>query len=226
MPRSFDIAVIVRGNYLVEPPGAPGARGLLVGFHGYAETAERHLEELRRLALSPPWRLCAVQALHPFYRNRGAEVVASWMTRFDRERAIASNLRYVGDVVAALRSEYPDDGPLAFAGFSQGAAMAYRAAQRAGHACAAVVALGGDVPPDVVQCGLDGFPPVLIGRGSGDEWYTEDALSRDVDGLERAGVRVEVCRFEGGHEWSPAFREAAARFLVSLVEPPADAAPG
>jgi len=219
LTQEFQIAAAVHGHYLVEPADAAGSGPLplLVGFHGYAETAARHLEDLRGLSLSPPWIRCAVQGLHTFYRNRGAEVVASWMTRFDRDQAIADNLRYVGDVVAAVRRDFPDDGRLAYAGFSQGAAMAYRAAQRAGHACAAVVVLGGDLPPDVVDYGLDGFPPVLIGRGSEDGWYTEDELSRDLDALERAGVRVEACRFDGGHEWSPSFREAAARFLGSAA---------
>ena len=34
--------------------------------------------------------------------------------------------------------------------------------------------------------------------------------------LERKGVAVEVCRFDGGHEWSDAFYRAAGELLAAL----------
>jgi predicted esterase len=215
--RIHQIAVTTHGHYLVEPsepaPGLP----LLVGFHGYAETAELHMERLRAIPLARPWRLCAVQGLHSFYRKRGAEVVASWMTRFDRELMIQDNLRYVGQVVGALREEFGSESPLVYAGFSQGAAMAYRAAQRAGHRCQGVLVLGGDLPPDVAAGELSSLPRVLIGRGARDEWYSEEKLRLDLERLEAAGVAVEACRFDAGHEWSADFVRAAGELLDAIA---------
>src|ERR1700740_2320699 len=98
------IVTRVHGHYLLELPPAPA--GCLVGFHGYGETAERHLAELRRIPGAAGWALCAVQALHPFY-NRQGEVIASWMTRFNRDQAIADNIGYVAGVVAEVRRELP-----------------------------------------------------------------------------------------------------------------------
>ena len=63
----------------------------------------------------------------------------------DRELAIDDNRAYVRSVVA----QFPAPAQLVFLGFSQGAAMAYRAA--AGSNATGVIALGGDVPPDVVE---------------------------------------------------------------------------
>jgi predicted esterase len=163
-----------------------------------------------------PWRLCAIQALHPFYNRKSLEVVASWMTRLDRESAIADNTRYVAEVVSALKRDFPTRQPVVYAGFSQGAAMAYRAAAGAGHRCQAVVALGGDVPPELSERDLTELPRVLIGRGSDDPWYTEEKLEGDLGLLRRKGVKVEVCRFTGGHEWSEDFFLAAGRLLDSL----------
>ena len=96
------IVTSVHGTYLLEVPPSPA--GCLVGFHGYGENAERHLAELRRIPGAAGWALCAVQALHPFY-NRQGEVIASWMTRFNREEAIADNIAFVGGVVAEVRRE-------------------------------------------------------------------------------------------------------------------------
>src|SRR5215212_4318596 len=84
------------GRYLLVP-GDPGR--FLVGFHGYAENADRHLAELRRIPGAERWTVVAIQALHRFYNTRTQEVVASWMTRQDRELAMADNREYVGKVL-------------------------------------------------------------------------------------------------------------------------------
>jgi len=126
------IATTIHGRYLVAPPATPGTGPppLLVGFHGYSEPVALQFERQRALPGTSEWAHVAVQGLHRFYRGRDEQVVASWMTRQDREDAIADNLRYVGAVVAEVRGEL-GVGPLVFAGFSQGAAMAFRAAAAA-----------------------------------------------------------------------------------------------
>ena len=121
------IATLVHGTYLVELPEPLAGAPLLVGFHGYGENAAIHLAELARIPGASRFLLCSVQGLHPFY-NKAGEVVASWMTRHDRERAIEDNVRYVAAVVTRLQRDYPVGERLVFAGFSQGSAMAYRAA--------------------------------------------------------------------------------------------------
>ncbi len=217
------IEAVTHGRFLVSVPAsgpAPGARGshpLLVGFHGYGENAERHLEQLRRIPGTAAWLVVSVQGLHRFYASRTEEVVASWMTRQDREQAIADNVAYVDRVVGAIAHEHAI-GRLVFAGFSQGVAMAFRATVRGAWRAHAVIALGGDIPPDVRELPACRFSPALIGRGTRDTWYTDDKLKADVGLLESKGVHVDTIAFEGGHEWTDQFREAAARFLSSLAD--------
>jgi predicted esterase len=131
------------------------------------------------------------------------------MTRDDRELAIADNIDYVGRVLEQIRVEYDTRPPLVFSGFSQGGAMAYRAAAAA--PAAGVIVLAADVPPDVATGAR--LPPVLIGRGTGDPFYTEPKAVADIEALTRMGATFEMCVFDGAHEWSDPFREAAARFL-------------
>jgi predicted esterase len=214
--ESRQIETLVHGHYLLEVPPEPA--GCLVGFHGYGENAGRHMAELRRIPGAAGWALCAVQALHPFY-NRQGEVIASWMTRFDREKAIADNIAYVASVVAEVRRELPATACLVYLGFSQGAAMAYRAAASCGHACHGVIVLGGDVPPELAETDLSGFPPVLLGRGSSEEWYDAAKMEHDVELLQAKGVDIRPLIFDGGHEWTDQFRAAAARFLLDSRRP-------
>jgi predicted esterase len=195
----------VHGRYLYEDRGA---ERLLVGFHGYAEDAQIQFDALHTIPGVERWSVVAVQALHPFYTRTG-NVVASWMTSLDRELAMADNLAYVKKVLAAL----PGARTLVFAGFSQGASMAARAA--ADNPCAGLIMLGGDVPPDVKHPGVH-LPPVLLGRGTRDDWYTEEKLAADAAFLETV-TRVRKCVFEGGHEWSDEYRRAAGEFLGELA---------
>jgi len=203
----------ITGRYLVEPAAAAGAP-LLVGFHGYGQKAEELLEDLRRIPGAEAWTLVAVQALHRFYRSKTGEVVGSWMTRMDRDQAIADNVIYVGRVLAEMRGQQ-GGGKLVFAGFSQGAAMVWRAAARCGP-CHGLVVLGGDLPADVSGGGSPDLPPVLLGRGTEDEFYTAAQLARDLAALEAMGREVEVVRFAGGHEWGSGFLEATGRFLERI----------
>jgi predicted esterase len=214
--ESRQITTPVHGHYLLEVPAEPV--GCLVGFHGYGESAQRHLAELRRIPGAASWALCAIQALHPFY-NRYGEVIASWMTRFDREHAIDDNVGYVAKVVSEVRRELPAGTCLVYLGFSQGAAMAYRAAAGCGHPCQGVIVLGGDVPPEIADRDLSGFPPVLLGRGSSEEWYDAAKMEHDVELLRAKGVEIQPLIFDGGHEWSDPFRAAAGRFLLDIRRP-------
>ncbi len=195
------------GRYLVEP-AADLKAPILVGFHGYGQNAEVLLEELRRIPGIARWALVSVQALHRFYNTRTQAVGGSWMTSLDRDQAIQDNLAYVGRVLAELRAER---GPshLVFAGFSQGAAMAWRAA--AHFPCEGLIVLGGDLPKDVAQAPV--LPPILLGRGERDTYYTAAQLAQDLRHLEGRGLQVQAVTFDGGHEWGLPFLEASGTFL-------------
>lgn len=212
------LATLIHGRYLLESPAQPTGAPLLVGFHGYGENAERHLEELRRIPGASRWVLCAVQALHPFY-NRAGDVIASWMTRQDREQAIEDNVRYVASVVARIKRELPVSERLVYLGFSQGAAMAYRAAACSGQPCQGVIVLGGDLPPELERRDLTGFPPVLLGRGTSEEWYDAAKMEHDVELLRARKIDVRPLIFQGGHEWTDEFRAAAGQFLGEVAVP-------
>jgi predicted esterase len=206
------LATPTHGHYLIAAPAGDASGPLLVGFHGYGQSAEQHLGDLRRLPGLDGALLVSVQALHLFYA-RSQDVVGSWMTRQGRELAIEDNVRYVASVVERVRAEFPRAGRLAYLGFSQGASMAYRAAAFAGHACHALVALGGDLPPDVAHDANAPLPPVLIGRGRHDSWFTREKVELDLRRLSQRGLNVRLAEFEGGHEWRASFEAEAAAFL-------------
>jgi predicted esterase len=204
----------MHGRYLIDIPEL--SRATLVGFHGYKENAAIQMDVLRRIAGNRPLGLISIQGLHRFY-SKGGEVVASWMTKEDREHAIADNLDYVGRVLTTIADEFGITRPLVYLGFSQGVAMAFRTAAFVQRPCDGVIALASNVPPDVAPV-AGTLPRTLLGRGDRDELYPAAQAMKDLGVLKAAGVGVEQQIFTGGHQWTPAFIEISSRFIDKLLK--------
>jgi predicted esterase len=211
--RTKVVSTRTHGRYLIDI--ADNSRGTLVGFHGYKEHAASQMEVLRRIAGSRRLGLVSIQGLHRFYSS-GGTVVASWMTKEDREHAIADNVEYVGRVLTAVAGEFSLTRPLIYVGFSQGVAMAFRAAAFVQRPSDAVIALASDVPPDVAPIAAT-LPRVLHGRGDQDALYSARQAAMDLDLLTTAGVGVQSCVFSGGHAWTPAFIDRCGQFIDELL---------
>jgi predicted esterase len=213
-PTEQTIAATIHGRYLVEPAAVHGAP-LLAGFHGYGEPAAIHLARLRAIPGAELWTAVSIQGLHRFYQRRTGDVVASWMTSQDRELAIGDNRAYVASAIAAEWRAHGCAHGVLFAGFSQGVAMAFRAVTAISQPVLGVVAVGGDVPPELDSENLRAVGHVLLMRGVGDPFYSQDKWQEDQRRLRDAGVEVVDIEFDGGHEWSAPVVDAAAKFLES-----------
>lgn len=211
LPRVLNIDTVTHGRVLVRDALSAPARGLFVVFHGYAQSAEITMADLEGIDALGAWTVVSVQGLHRFYTRGDERVVASWMTRQDRELAIADNVAYVDRAIDAVAGH--TSPRVVFAGFSQGVAMAWRAAMHGRRRAAGLVTLAGDIPPDVDPIGA---PPVLIGAGLRDTWFTPAKRSLDVARLVAAGVHHEIVAFDGAHEWTDEFRRAVSRWIDRL----------
>jgi predicted esterase len=207
------IQTTTHGRYLVHAPADAGPAPVLVGFHGYGEDAERQLNRLREIPGSNRWLLVSIQALHRFYDRQSNAVVASWMTRQNRELAIADNHGYVSATLRAVAEKWPTEPRVVFAGFSQGVSMAFRAAAGSSALVSGVVAVGGDIPPEIGPSALGRLPAALVCRGTRDPVYGADTFETDLRRLQASGVSVQRCEFDGAHEWSRLVSDAASGFL-------------
>ena len=206
----------VHGRYLVVPARTDAPVGWLVGFHGYAQSAAEFLPGLVRAVPAGDWLVTAVQALHPFY-TKGGGIVANWMTREDRELAIADNIGYTDAVCDALEREFGGPRHLVFAGFSQGVAMAYRAALQGRRRADALFTVGSDTPPELHHGGRQPWPLVVSLTGARDEFYTEARLESDAAVVRAAGGDVRTHVFEGGHAWEEPVVDSLARLLTEVA---------
>ncbi len=213
-PELLHVATTVHGRILTDTP-ADRPQALMLGFHGYGETAEEQLERLQRTRGDQPWSLASIQALHPFYRRSDRAVVASWMTRVDRELAIADNTAYVEAAWRQVIAAHGLEGvPVVLAGFSQGVAMACRAARRV--PAVALVITGSDVPAELSDLGRP-LPPALLVRGRSDEAYSMPVWRRDQSFLRELGGEVEALELDGGHEWTDELADRARAFIRAQI---------
>lgn len=223
------VPATVHGRVLIEPDeGTAVFSDVLAGFHGYAQTAADMMQELNRIPGARDWTRISIQALNRFYIRGDAQVVANWMTREDRDQAIADNIAYVDSAIAHVSTsapvhstgarEHQSTGALVCVGFSQGAAMAYRAAMSGARPAAGIIALAGDIPPELKTDAptRHPWPKVLIGVGKTEQWYSGAKLDADLAFLAARGIDHSVVRFEGGHEWTEEFRNAAGTFLAAF----------
>jgi predicted esterase len=210
------IPALTHGVILVREARAAASRGLLIGFHGYLETAAIQMERLAAIPGSALWTLVSIEGLHRVYRGRSQDVVASWMTREDREVAIADNLAYV----AAALDEVPHDRStrVVYAGFSQGVAMAFRAGLLGRDRAHGIIAVGGDVPPELLADSRLRCPPVCLARGARDEWLTQAKFDADLAALTAHGAQLWPLLHDGAHEWNAEVATAAGEFLERLAK--------
>ncbi len=212
-PIDRTIQTTTHGRYLV----APGSNGapILAGFHGYAEAAAVHFDRMHAIPGANLWTIISIQGLHRFYQRRTNEVVASWMTREDRELAIADNRAYVAATIDAEAGIHGSESGVVLAGFSQGVAMAFRAATAVRQPILGVISVGGDVPPELTAAELARLNHALLMRGARDPVYTTETFRNDQRRLREAGVQVTAIEFDGGHEWPAPVLDAASAFLHS-----------
>ena len=136
------------------------------------------------------------------------------MTRQDREFAIADNAAYVATCIEAIEAEWPALPGIVFAGFSQGVAMAFRAAVNVPSRVTGVIAVGGDVPPEITPDVLQRISAALVARGTADNLYSKEKFADDERRLRECFVDVRALEFDGGHEWSHEVAAAASDFLM------------
>ena len=217
-PDMPSIKTRTNGYYLVGPSSTKSP--LLVGFHGYAQMASDNMKILEQIAKNREMTRCAIQALNLFYTRKN-DVVANWMTKFNRLEAIEDNISYVAEVISQLKRDFKLDNRIIYFGFSQGGPMAYRAALFAPHSCDGLIILGGDLPPELAKVDLSKLPPVLLCRGNNDQIIPKEQLEKDKAILEQKNVKCEVFEFDAEHhideQSGKLFFEKSAEFIDSVL---------
>ncbi|MFL5762470.1 MAG: alpha/beta hydrolase [Bacteroidia bacterium] len=194
--KQRNITVTKTARYFVSGELSESTEQLWFVCHGYAQLANAFLEwfdvldKKKNLIVAP-------EGLHRFYwKGFSEKVVASWMTKEDREDDIADYVNFLNKVYDEVT---PGNKKLVInvLGFSQGTATVCRWVAKGHVRPDNLILWAGSVPPD-----LDIFKGVntYVVLGDADEFIPEQEAEKQLALLDAKEIRYELIRFQGRHE--------------------------
>ncbi|MBN1295759.1 dienelactone hydrolase family protein [bacterium] len=179
---------------------------LVVGLHGYGDTAERFSLIWEERKLTGEFIYAAMEA--PFAFQTGKDIGYSWFLRMDpvehHDLMMTASDMTVSNVLAGidrLKKEYRID-KVFLTGFSQGACLTFITGLKNPGLFAGIAPMGGWLDTDVVaENDLKAAKalPVLIVHGTQDSIVPYESGTKAEQVLKEHGFNVRMVSFDGGH---------------------------
>jgi len=172
--------------------------------HGYAQLANYFIKNFDALNTGKVL-VVAPEGLNRFYWNGfSGKVVASWMTKEDREEEIRDYVAYLDEVYREVLSLLENKNvKITALGFSQGTATVCRwlanSRSHADHLVLWAGAFPGDMDLQLNKAVFNNMRTMLV-TGDNDEFINEEQVKEYEQLLKDRGISHEVLRFKGKHE--------------------------
>lgn len=217
-----------------EGPALARVRELWIVLHGYAMRAAPFLEGFRPIA-DGTRLIVAPEALSRFYdgalvpgAHKDAPVVASWMTREERDAEIGDYLAYLDAVHALVAGRLSHASALApsvtVVGFSQGGATAARWVASGRVPVSRLVVWGASLPPELdwaARASPLRRAEFVYVAGASDAFITPKVLERELSRLRDAAFPFRQLSFDGGHRLDDRTLRDLAASVPGGVQPSA-----
>lgn len=214
-PESRNIEVTKTARFWVEGDISGGAHTVVFVLHGYGMAALDCLNLFDKLK-APGVLMVAPEGLSRFYRKGFAgDVVASWMTREDRDLEIRDQAGYLDKLLVHILDEIaPKASRVVVVGYSQGVATGSRwIRHRKGAGIDMFVSYAGEISPDVLASGWPAAVKVIQVFSDTDEFIPSSNFHSQASTLRNSGVDVGLLQYEGKHAVLP---DVVERLMISL----------
>lgn len=193
-------------RYYVLGDESAAGKELWIVLHGFGQLASDFIEYFTPLN-DGAHVVVAPEALNRYYTQPTSvpsgdrNVGATWMTREHRDAEIADYVRYLDLLHAELAQRFRPSRTVVV-GFSQGGATASRWAVQGNTPLHTLILWGATLPPDAdlstVAARLrDTRLRLVIGRT--DQYISADALERERERLDAAGIAYTLTEYDAGH---------------------------
>ncbi len=194
------IKVSKTARYFTQGGELEKIRTVLFVLHGYAQLADEFLK-----SFTPIFRddllIVAPEGLHRFYaRGAGEKVVASWMTKEDREDDIEDYVDFLDEVYLEVIKAVQQKVEIKVLGFSQGAATASRWAAARNSKIDELVLWCGLFPPNVEVKNLPSNLKLTIVTASDDKFISAEEEQKQIELIKTIVPDLNHFQFEGNHE--------------------------
>lgn len=194
------IAVPATGYYHIARGQAARPAPLLLGLHGYAQTAQDFVGVMRKIA-PEEFVAAAAQGFNQIWTGPKSQISFAWLTAYEKEDSIVRNNDFINSLLDRLTGEgLVDPARVFLLGFSQGSSVAYRFAHRNPRRVAGLISVCSDLPPDI-EANLAPLTdiPILILYGLKDKIFSVEKSEHAVRALTHGGIDVEAIPFDRGH---------------------------
>lgn len=203
--NQHNIAVEKTARYFTLNPAEGQAKHIWIILHGYAQHAGYFIRKFTPLDRDDTL-VVAPEGMHRFYQEGfSGRVVASWMTKDDREADINDNTNYLNQLVVKLSADHPK-AKIRVLAFSQGGATACRWAVKSKVPIEQLVLWAASFPPDL-DLGQHGEKlntlNLILVMGTKDPFIEEKDIRQVQQLLDEGGIKYNIKRFEGKHEIDP-----------------------
>ncbi|MDB4088117.1 hypothetical protein N9544_00685 [Flavobacteriales bacterium] len=174
---------------------------VIIACHGYAQLGKYFIKKFESIC-NDERAVVVPEALNKFYWNgMNGRVVASWMTKEDRESEIEDYINYLNQIYEVIREKNKDVKIIAF-GFSQGSSTISRwiAQKNINIECERLILWSGSFPLDVIEELIFKTIPFQYLFGNEDEYYSKERIQELELTLNNKGVTPEFIEFKGGHK--------------------------
>lgn len=174
--------------------------------HGYGQLAEFFVRKFKTF-FSPERVFVAPEGTNYNYlEGFQGRVGANWMTKHERETAIANNHRFLDSLIDSLLEKYTHKPTVHVLGFSQGAATATRwASHWKGKIDTLVLWAGGFALDLDLGEAREAFSEtkLVVALGDQDELITSENIQKQDLLISSLGKEVHRLSYPGGHELEP-----------------------
>ncbi|GGF47535.1 alpha/beta hydrolase [Echinicola rosea] len=178
-------------------------KNLWVILHGYGQLAPYFIRKFKSQFHEKRLFIAPEAQNHGYLKGFAGRVGANWMTRHEREKAIANNHRFLNQVLAKNLEQFADFPAVHILGFSQGCATATRWAAQLSSPIKSLVLWGGgfahDLDFSMVSSKLS-KTRIWSVEGDSDAFLTDERKQEQAKILSKMSIKKETILYSGGHD--------------------------
>ena len=190
-------------HYFISHEPSGKEKELWLVFHGYGQLAEFFIRKFLPFDSADRVILAPEGTNYGYLKEFQGRVGANWMTKHEREVAIANNHRYLNLLLEQTLEKFEQLPKIHVLGFSQGAATSTRwASQWKGQIATLVLWAGGFAQDLSLDLGREKFEhtELILAFGDQDKLIQEEHKVRQMALVQSLGKAIQVLTFPGGHE--------------------------
>jgi predicted esterase len=179
---------------------SPEVKTVLFVCHGYAQLGDEFISQFSKLE-NQNTLIVAPEGLHRFYLRGGQEkVVASWMTKEDRDDDIRDYVLFLDKVYDAVLEKFSSPPKIIALGFSQGAATASRWCAMGKSKMDELILWCGFFPPDLPPNGISEKIKLTVVTATKDKFISAEQERNQLEKMKLLSPQLNHVTFEGEHE--------------------------